>query len=118
MRSQTPPLPRRLFAHDHRTRTGKALLEGRKYSGRGTAVGCMCRTSAKTMRRGRNNTWQTDLSQGIVGADWETKDDFIKDLQKKNNKWKSGNISELQVATFGSNTAVSHYILPMTPDSG
>ena len=41
---------------------------------------------------------------------WETKDDFIKDLQNKTNKWKSGDISDVQVATFGSNTAVSHYM--------
>ena len=41
--------------------------------------------------------------------DWETKDDFIKDLQNKTNKWKSGDISDVQVATFGSNTAVSRY---------
>src|ERR1700730_2247418 len=33
----------------------------------------------------------------------------IKQLQHKTNKWKSGNISDVQVATFGSNTAVSHY---------
>src|SRR5579864_8759058 len=66
---------------------------------------------------------QQHLADGFVAGnswgDWETKDDFIKDLQNKNNKWKSGNISELQVATFGSNTAVSHYtFLPMTPKSG
>jgi Domain of unknown function (DUF4440) len=53
------------------------------------------------------------LADGFVAGnswgDWETKDDFIKDLQNKTNKWKSGNISEVKVATFGSNTAVSHY---------
>ena len=73
--------------------------------------------------RQNDASWaQQHLADGFVAGnswgDWGTKDDFIKDLQKKNNKWKSGNISELQVATFGSNTAVSHYILPMTPDSG
>ncbi len=56
---------------------------------------------------------QQHLADGFVAGnswgDWETKDDFIKDLQNKNNKWKSGTVSELQVATFGSNTAVSHY---------
>ena len=46
---------------------------------------------------------------GNSWGDWETKDNFIKDLQNKINKWKSGNISDLQVATFGSNTAVSDY---------
>jgi ABC-type microcin C transport system permease subunit YejB len=40
---------------------------------------------------------------------WETKEDFVKDLQNKTNKWKSGDISDVQVATFGSNTAVSRY---------
>ena len=56
---------------------------------------------------------QQHLADGFRGGnswgDWETKDNFIKDLQNKTNKWKSGNISDLQVATFGSNTAVSHY---------
>jgi len=56
---------------------------------------------------------QQHLADGFVAGnswgDWETKDDFIKDLQNKTNKWKSGNISEVQVATFGSNIAVSHY---------
>src|SRR5205823_2071176 len=53
------------------------------------------------------------LADGFVAGnswgDWETKESFIKDLQNKTNKWKSGNISDVQVATFGSNTAVSHY---------
>src|SRR5438105_13814763 len=56
---------------------------------------------------------QQHFADGFVAGnswgDWETKDDFIKDLQNKTNKWKSGNISEVQVATFGSNIAVSHY---------
>jgi hypothetical protein len=54
---------------------------------------------------------QQHLADGFVAGnswdDWETKDDFIKDLQNKNNKWKSGNISELQVATFGSSSSFS-----------
>ena len=33
----------------------------------------------------------------------------MKDLQSKKSKWKSGNISDLKVATFGPNAAVSHY---------
>jgi hypothetical protein len=45
---------------------------------------------------------------GNSWGDWETKDEFIKDLQNKTTKWKSGNISDLKVATFRSNTAVSH----------
>jgi len=56
---------------------------------------------------------QQHLADGFMAGnswgDWETKDDFVKDLQNKTNKWKSGNISDVQVATFGSNTAVSHY---------
>jgi len=53
------------------------------------------------------------LADGFVAGnswgDWQTKDDFIKDLQNKTDKWKSGDISDLQVATFGPNVAVSHY---------
>jgi len=56
---------------------------------------------------------QQHLADGFVAGnswgDWQTKDDYMKDLQNKTNKWKSGNISDVQVATFGSNTAVSHY---------
>ncbi len=56
---------------------------------------------------------QQHLADGFVAGnswgDWETKEDFIKDLQNKTNKWKTGNISDAQVATFGSNTAVSRY---------
>jgi hypothetical protein len=44
--------------------------------------------------------------------------DFIKDLQNKTDKWKSGDISDVQVATFGSNTAFHITSLPMTPKSG
>jgi hypothetical protein len=47
---------------------------------------------------------------------WETKDGFIKDLQSKAIKWKSGNLSDLKVATFGSNTAVSHYTFTYDAD--
>ena len=56
---------------------------------------------------------QQHLADGFTAGNswgaWETKDDFIKDLQNKTNKWKSGDISDVQVATFGPNTAVSHY---------
>jgi len=56
---------------------------------------------------------QQHLADGFVAGnswgDWQTKDDFIKDLQNKTDKWKSGEISDVQVATFGSNNAVSHY---------
>jgi Domain of unknown function (DUF4440) len=56
---------------------------------------------------------QQHLADGFVAGnswgDWQTKDDFIKDLQSKTDKWKSGDISDVQVATFGPNIAVSHY---------
>jgi hypothetical protein len=53
------------------------------------------------------------LADGFVAGhswgEWQSKADFIKDLQNKSNKWKSGNISDVHVASFGSNTAVAHY---------
>jgi Domain of unknown function (DUF4440) len=56
---------------------------------------------------------QQHLADGFVAGnswgDWESREDFIKDLQNKTNKWKSGNVSDVKVATFGANTAVSHY---------
>ena len=59
-------------------------------------------------------TWaQQHLAEGFVAGnswgDWETREDFIRDLQSKTNKWKSGNVSDVKVATFGPNAAVSHY---------
>ena len=56
---------------------------------------------------------QQHLADGFMAGhswgQWQTKEEFIKDLQNKSNKWNSGNISDVQVATFGSNTAVAHY---------
>ena len=56
---------------------------------------------------------QQHLADGYLAGNswgaWETKDDFIKDLQNKTTKWKSGTISDVKVATFGSDTAISHY---------
>jgi hypothetical protein len=56
---------------------------------------------------------QEHLADGFMAGnswgDWQTKEDFVKGLQDKTNKWKSGDISDVHVATFGSNTAVSHY---------
>ena len=56
---------------------------------------------------------QQHLADGFVAGhswgQWQTKEEFIKDLQNKSNKWKSGNISDVKVATFGSNMAVSRY---------
>jgi Domain of unknown function (DUF4440) len=44
---------------------------------------------------------------GYSWGQWATKAEYIKQL--KTTKWKSGKISDLRVATFGANTAVSHY---------
>ena len=56
---------------------------------------------------------QQHLADGFTAGNswgaWETRDEFIKGLQNKSNTWKSGSISDVQVATFGSNIAVSHY---------
>jgi len=56
---------------------------------------------------------QQHLADGFVAGhswgQWQNKDEFIKDLQDKKNKWKSGDISDVHVATFGANTAVAHY---------
>ena len=56
---------------------------------------------------------QQHLADGFVAGnswgDWQSKEDFIKDLQNKTSKWKSGEISDVKVATFGPNAAVSHY---------
>ena len=53
------------------------------------------------------------LADGFVAGnswgDWQTKEDFIKDLQSKKSQWKSGDLSDVKVATFGPNAAVSHY---------
>ena len=58
---------------------------------------------------------QQHLADGYVEGhswgEWTTKAAFIKELQDQTNKWKSANISDLQVATFGPDTAISHYKL-------
>jgi hypothetical protein len=63
---------------------------------------------------------QQHLADGFMAGNswgaWETRDDFIKDLQNKTIKWKSGNLSDVKVATFGSNTAVSHYTFTYDAD--
>jgi len=63
---------------------------------------------------------QQHLADGFMAGnswgEWETKDGFIKDLQNKTIKWKSGNLSDVKVATFGSNTAVSHYTFTYDAD--
>lgn len=56
---------------------------------------------------------QQHLAEGFMAGhswgQWQNKEEFVKDLQNKTSKWKSGNISDVHVATFGSNTAVAHY---------
>ena len=56
---------------------------------------------------------QQHLAEGFVAGnswgDWQTRDEFIKNLEGKTSKWKSGTMSDVKVATFGPNTAVSHY---------
>ena len=48
---------------------------------------------------------QQHLADGFVAGnswgDWDTKESFINDLQTKKNTWKSGEISDVKVATFG-----------------
>jgi hypothetical protein len=51
---------------------------------------------------------QQHLADGFIAG--------IKDLQNKSIKWKSGNISDLKVVTFGSDTAVSHYTFTYDAD--
>jgi hypothetical protein len=54
---------------------------------------------------------QQHLADGFTAGNswgaWQTRDEFIKSLQSST--WKRGSISDVQVATFGSNVAVSHY---------
>jgi hypothetical protein len=63
---------------------------------------------------------QQHLADGFMAGNswgaWETRDEFIKDLQNKTIKWKSGNLSDVKVATFGPNTAVSHYTFTYDAD--
>jgi len=63
---------------------------------------------------------QQHLADGFIAGnswgEWETRDGFIKDLQDKTIKWKSGNIGDLKVVTFGPDTAVSHYTFTYDAD--
>src|SRR5262249_27879041 len=56
---------------------------------------------------------EKNLAEGFMAGHswgkWETKADFIKNFQNKANKWTSGNLSDVHVATFGASTAVTHY---------
>jgi len=63
----------------------------------------------------KNDTsWaQAHLADGFMAGNswgaWETKDEFLKDLSDKTVKWKSGELSDIKVVSFGPNAAVSHY---------
>src|SRR5437588_12379229 len=56
---------------------------------------------------------QQHLADGFVAGNswggWQTREDFIKDLQSKTSKWTSGNISDVKLAASGPKPAVSHY---------
>ena len=69
---------------------------------------------SRTAQMKNDASWaQQHLADGFTAGNswgaWESKDEFIKSLQNKSNTWKSGEITDVQVATFGPNTAVSHY---------
>ena len=65
---------------------------------------------------------QQHLADGFIAGhswgQWQNKNEFIKELQDKKNKWRSGNISDVNVATFGANTAVAHYKFTYDADIG
>ena len=56
---------------------------------------------------------QEHLAEGFISGHswgkWETKAELVKSWQNKANKWTSGTISDVHVATFGSATAIAHY---------
>jgi len=59
-------------------------------------------------------TWaEQHLADGFVAGHswgkWETKADLIKSWQSHANKWTSGDVTDVHVATFGSSTAIVHY---------
>lgn len=71
----------------------------------------------KEMRQAQKNydiNWyQQHLADGYVEGhswgEWATKAEVIKEAQDKANKFASGDISDVKVATFGSNVAVARY---------
>ena len=69
--------------------------------------------ATKAQMNGDVSWAQQHLADGFIAGhswgQWQDKNEFIKDLQDKKNKWKSGDISDVHVATFGANTAVAHY---------
>ncbi len=56
---------------------------------------------------------QEHLADGYMAGNswgaWQTKEDVVKGMQNKTNRYKSADISDMHGATFGSNIAVSHY---------
>jgi hypothetical protein len=59
-------------------------------------------------------SWLRDhLADGYVAGQswgvWQTKDDLLKNMQNSAVKFKSGDISDVHVATFGPNAAVARY---------
>lgn len=71
----------------------------------------------KDMRQAQKNSdaswYQQHLADGYVEGhswgEWATKAEAIKEAQNKSIKFTSGEISDVKVATFGSDTAVTHY---------
>ena len=57
--------------------------------------------------------YQQHLADGFVAGhswgDWATRAETIKQMQDKSIKFKKGEIADVKVATFGSNTAIAHY---------
>jgi hypothetical protein len=49
------------------------------------------------------------FTEGTSWGEWMSRADSIKDMQNKGSKFNSGNLSDVQVATFGPNVAVAHY---------
>jgi hypothetical protein len=53
------------------------------------------------------------LADGYIAGEswgaWQTKEDVLKDMQKNSVKWKTNEMSDVKVSTFGPNVAVSHY---------
>lgn len=69
---------------------------------------------SRTAQMKNDVSWaQEHLADGYMAGNswgaWQTKEDVVKGMQNKTNKYKSADISDVQVATFGSNIAVSHY---------
>jgi hypothetical protein len=69
---------------------------------------CDAGFESRAVLKDRARPLTSSLTNGLSWG-WETKDNFVQDLQNKKKQWKSGNISDVEVATFGSNTTVSRY---------